>query len=276
MLATDLARVASAEGYQVTGTSHGEMDVTQAGQVRQVLEGTKPQVVVNTPGIGVDTCEERPEEGYLMHTWAAGVVARECQRIDAVFVYISTCGLFGDEMRFYSEYDPVVLKTQYARSKLLGEQEAFRACERTFVIRPGWMYGGTQNHQRNFVFQRYQEALREPMLKSAGDKYGSPTFTGDVAAKLLEILEMDEYGLYHVTNQGSASRYDYVKYIVNSFGLDTPVEKVDSSSFPRRAPVPDCETLENLNVRFLGLQPMEPWQDAIDRYVHSIKANIGQ
>ena len=274
MLATDLARVAEGAGYEVVGLSHADLDVTDAAGVQQALNQVRPDVVVNTPGIAVDTCEEHPEEGYRVHAWAAGRLARECQRMGADFVYLSTCGLFGDDVKFYSEYDPVQLKTKYARSKYLGEQVALQACQRTFVVRPGWLFGGTPAHPRNFVYQRFLEAQRSKVLRSVGDKFGSPTYTGDLAAKILELVETEQHGLYHVTSEGGASRYEYVKCIVEAFGLDTPVESVDSSAFPRSAPVPDCEMLENLNLRFLGLEALGPWQEAIQRYVAALKQAI--
>ena len=77
-------------------------------------------------------------------------------------------------MKLYSEYDPVQLKTQYARSKFLGEQAAVDGCQKTFIIRPGWLFGGTPEHRRNFVYQRYLEALREPVLRSAADNPVKP------------------------------------------------------------------------------------------------------
>ena len=272
MLATDLARVWAASGYQVVGLSHAQLDVTQHSQVQNALRQVKPDVVVNTSGIGVDTCEVDPEQGYLLHTWAAQALARQCQRIGAAYVYISTCGLFGDEIKFYSEYDAVCLKTQYARSKFMGEQQAVQACERSFIIRPGWLFGGSPSHPRNFVYQRFLEAQKSPVLRSADDKFGCPTFTEELAAKILEVVESEECGLYHMTNSGCASRYEYVKCIVEAFGLSAEVEPVDSSSFPRAAPVPDCEMLENLNLKFLGLAPLEPWQDAVARYVGTLTA----
>ena len=271
MLATDMARVWTGSGYQAVGLSHAQLDVTSASQVSEALEQTRPDIVVYTPGLGVDTCEQEPEKGYRLHTWAPAQMARRCESLGATFVYISTCGLFGDEVRFYSEYEPVQTKTQYARSKFLGEQASTQACQRTFVIRPGWLFGGTPSHQRNFVFQRFLEAKKESVIRSAGDKFGSPTSTEELAAKILEIVDTREYGLYHVTNTGRASRYEYVKCIVEAFGLDTTVEAVDSSSFLRAAPVPDCELLDNLNIKFLGLEPLAPWQDAIERYVRSLE-----
>lgn len=272
MLAYDLARVWGERGYQVIGLSHAQLDITQQDQVRRAIGELKPDIVFTTPGIGVDTCESQPAKGFKLHTWGAANVARQCEQVGASCVYISTCGLFGDEVKFYSEYDQVQLKTQYARSKFMGEEASIQHCSRTFIVRPGWLFGGTVKHRRNFVYQRYQEALQTPLLSSASDKFGCPTFTQDLAAKMLEVVESEEYGRYHITNSGSASRYDYVKCIVESFSLDTEVEPVDSLSFPRSAPVPDCETLENLNVKFLGLNPMEPWQDAIKRYVDSLKS----
>ena len=274
MLATDIATVAADENYEVISLSHEELDVTQPWQVRQAVEGYTPDVVIYTPGIGVDLCEAQPAEGYRIHTWGAGVVARACQRSGAICIYISTCGLFSDEVRHHSEYEPVQLKTQYARSKFLGENLTLQSCERSFVVRPGWLFGGTPDHRRNFVYQRYLEAKREPVLRSANDKFGCPTYTVDLAAKMMELISTDEYGMYHVTNQGKASRYDYVKCIVEAFGLETPVEPVDSSTFPRAAPVPDCELLENLNLRFLGVEPMAPWQDAILRYAQSLEVKL--
>lgn len=272
MLATDLAGASAEAGYQVVGLSHRQLDITDPNQVRQAFDQIQPDIVVNTPGIGVDACQVRPEDGYRLHSWAAGLLSRECNRIGSAIVYISTCGLFGDERKFYSEYDPVQLKTQYARSKYLGERATLDTCQRAFVVRPGWLFGGTLAHQRNFVYQRYLEAKREPVMRSADDKFGSPTFTKHLANKVLEIVQSEQYGLYHVTNAGGASRYEYVKRIIEAFGLSSVVVPVQSSAFPRDAPVPDCEQLENLNLRFMGLEPLGPWEEAVEAYVSILRS----
>ena len=215
-LASDLARVWSASGFEVVGYSHAQLDITQRSQVQDALTQVKPDIVINTPAIGVDICELEPEKAFLLHTWASETVARQCQSVGAALVYISTCGLFEDEIKFYSEYDPVALKTRCARSKFMGEQRAAQACDRTFVIRPGWLFGGNPSHSRNFVYQRFLETQKSSVLRSAGDKFGCPTFTGELTAKILEVVETEESGLYHVTNSGSASRYEYVQCIVEA------------------------------------------------------------
>lgn len=274
MLASDLLIAATSAGFNAVGLNHSELDITHAGLVRSTLEQIKPDLVINTPGIGVDECQNNPADGYQIHTWAPAVLAANCRRVGAEFMYISTCGLFGDEVKHYSEYDPVSLKTEYARSKYQGELEVVRRCQRTYVIRPGWLFGGSPEHRRNFVYQRYMEAKQNPVIKSAGDKVGCPTHTAELAAKIFELAKTEEYGLYHITNSGMASRFDYVKCIVETFGLDTAVESVDSSAYPRSAPVPDCEMLNNTNLKFLGLAPMAPWQEAIERYVKDLKRQL--
>ena len=271
MLSSDLSKCAETFGLDVAGYTHSQLDITNHIQVREIIQSIKPDIVVNTPGISVDECENNPEYGYRIHTWASGLMASACENINATLVYISSCGLFGDDIKLYSEYDPVELKTKYANSKFLGEQEARTNCSRTFVIRPGWLYGGTPSHKRNFVYQRYLESLNKNILKSATDKFGSPTSTSDLSNCILAIIDTEAYGLYHVTNSGIGSRYDYVKSVLEAFDSKIPVEAVDSSAFPRPSPVPNCEALENTNLKYLGIAQPSDWQEALHRYVHNLK-----
>ncbi|MBI4367515.1 MAG: NAD(P)-dependent oxidoreductase [Deltaproteobacteria bacterium] len=274
MLATDIAAVGEEGGFAVHAFGHAELDVTNPRQVREAMDAVRPDVVVHTVGLLVDPCETDPAEAHRVHVWGTGLVARHCERVGATLVHFSTCGLFGDAVRYYAEDDPVHCKTEYARSKHRAEAEAERWCRRTFTIRPGWLYGGHVTHKKNFVASRYQEAKREAVLKSAIDKHGCPTWTRDLARGTFALAETGEYGCYHLTNQGGGTRYEYVRRIVTAFGLATPVEPVDSSAFPRTAPVPACELLANRHCGYLGLPPLPPWQDALERYVRQIRAAL--
>ena len=274
MLASDLAREAESRGFDVRPLSHQELDVTSPEMVSAVLDAIRPQYIAYTAGIGVDYCEEHPEEAYQVHAWGVSCVARHAERIGAVLAYVSSCGLFGDDRRFYNEYDPVVLKNRYAHSKYAGELSAMRTCGRLYVIRPGWLFGGDPTHKRNFVFQRFKEAQEKSVLESASDKFGCPTYTVDLAREILDLFETDQFGTYHVTNADGCSRFEYVRSIIDAFGLRTAVQPVDSSHFPRAAPTPDSEMLANLNLRFLGREQLPPWQDAIQRYVQSLRLSL--
>jgi dTDP-4-dehydrorhamnose reductase len=275
MLATDVAQyLAGRNGYRVIALSRAELDVTRQQEVAAAVEAHRPYAVIHTAALHVDDCEADPRRAFGINAWATGNLARACEARGAVLVYISTGGVFGDEVRAYHEYDRVVLKTVYARSKYAGEEYVRQFCRRHFILRPGWLYGGGVLHRKNFVVARYREAARKPLMQSAGDKYGSPTYTGDAARVLLSLLESGAYGLYHVANEGGCSRVEYVRAILQAFDLANPVEAVPSSHFPRKAQVPDCEMLTSFNLGYAGLPALPPWEEALPRYVHSIRDEI--
>ncbi|MFA5034362.1 MAG: NAD(P)-dependent oxidoreductase [Candidatus Margulisiibacteriota bacterium] len=276
MLATALESYYRANGAEVKAPTHAELDVMDGKAVADALAAFKPDYVFHTACLHVDASENDPELAYKLNSWSSAKLARACAKQKTELIYISSCGYFGDEVKPYSEYDPVVLKTVYARSKYEGEVLALRENPRTYAIRPGWLFGGSVKHKKNFVYQRYLEAQKAPVLKSAGDKFGTPTLVEDLVPKIDEIIKTGETGLYHVTNSGGGSRADYVRQIVNSCGLKTTVEAVDSSAFPRKANVPNCEILHNWNLKYLGLAPLPAWEEAIERYVKVMFKELGQ
>lgn len=274
MLATDLSRAFNDCGYEVSAPSHAELDVVDGAAVDVALSTIKPSVTIHTAAMHVDPCEADPGAAQRVNAEGSRHVAESCDRHGSELVYISTCGLFGDKIRAYTETDEVVLKTEYAKSKYRGEELVRQVCERAFVVRPGWLFGGETGHQKNFVVQRFEEARQKEVVQSAGDKHGCPTYTGDLAASIIALLESGRYDTYHLVNAGQCTRAGYVQGIVDAFGLDTPVEDVDSSHFPRPADVPDCEILESEVLVQAGVDPMPHWTDAMNRYVRSIRGTL--
>ena len=275
MLASELHTYLSSQpGYEVVALSRTQLDVSQTGAAEAAIAAYRPYCVINTAALLADESEESPEIAFATNAWAVRMLARACQRHSSILIQCSTCGLFGDEIRAYQEYDQVTLKTVYARSKYAGEEYVRGLCERYFVLRLGWLYGGSLEHRRNFVVARYREAVSGSLLESACDKHGSPTYAGDVARAIPWLLDSEEYGTYHLANQGGCTRAEYVRAIVREFGLDTEIKQVDSSHFPRKAPVPDCEMLTSLNLGYAGLPLLPPWQEALSRYVRSIADQV--
>ena len=267
MLASQIENFYNQKGDKVLAPIHAKLDVLNIRALKDAFASFKPDFVFHTAALHVNDCEDNPELAFKLNSWATHNLARICSKRETTLVYISSCGYFGDEIKYYSEYDPVVLRTVYARSKHQGEVLALNECKDTYAIRPGWLFGGSINHKKNFVYQRYLEAKKSAALKSANDKYGCPTYVVDLVSKIDEILQTQNSGLYHVTNSKGCSRFEYIKKIVNSCGLKTQVMPVDSSFFPRKADVPNCELLYNWNLKYLGLDPMPPWEDAIERYI---------
>ena len=274
MLATDLAAFFSSKSIDVRALGRDIFDITQRNQVQDVLEAERPDVVINTPCLHVEPCEDAEQIAYAINAWGPKLLAEQCQRISATMIQISSCGLFGDCIKAYHEYDPVVLKTNYARSKYEGEKYVSNACDKHYIVRLGWLYGGEARHARNFIVARYREALKKDVMHSACDKHGSPTYTMEVGKTILALLETEQFGLYHLANQGGCSRSEYVNAIVQLFGLATTVKAVDSSHFPRKANVPDCEILTSYNLSYVGVPLLDPWQEALGRYVHVIKNKV--
>lgn len=275
MLASEIESFHLKKGHKVLAPTHRRLDVTDIVSLEKIISSFKPHYIYHTAAVFPDFCEDNIEMAFKVNTWATQNLARISQKNSSVLINISTCGLFGDEIKYYSEYDPVVLKTVYARSKYLGENVAAGECEKTYNIRTGWLFGGNKDHKRNFVYQRYLEALNSPKgMKTAGDKYGSPTYSGDLINKIQEVLEAKLPGIYHITNNGGASRAEYVKKIIGSFGLKTKIKIVDSSYFPRRADVPGCEMLSNMNIKFIGLALLPPWQEAVEKFVDTLRKEI--
>lgn len=277
MLASDVAAYLSVRpGYEVVSLPHSDLDVTRADQVKSAVENYCPAIVINTAALHVEDCEEVPEKAFAINAWGVRNLARACERHGAVLVQISTGALFGNEVRAYHEYDPVILQTVYARSKYAGEECIPLYCEWYFILRLSWLYGGSVSQRKNFVAARYREAVQKQVVQSARDKYGSPTYSGDVAKVISALLESEQYGLYHVANQGGCNRAEYVRTIVQAFGLNTSVEEVDSSHFPRKARVPDCEILTSFNLGYAGLPLLPRWQESLGRYIESIREELGR
>ena len=265
------------DSYDVMGLDRASLDITNRESVKNVIKDYRPDVIIHPAAqTNVDYCEQNPEEAYSVNTFGTSLVAFYARKYGANLVYLSSCGVFGDEVKEYSEYDNVVLKSVYARSKYLGEIAVTQQCPEAIIIRPGWLFGGTINHPKNFVYKRYLEAQTKDFMESTVDKWGCPTYTLDLAKKIIELIETDSFGLYHITNEGSTTRFDYVTEILKNFGLKTEVVPVDSSKFLRSAPVPDCEILDNMNLRLSGLQPLQSWKQAIKEYVNRIQTEISQ
>lgn len=276
MFAMDFADVLSGKsGYTIVKLNRQKLDITDRNTVSSVMTQIRPDYVIHTAALSdVDYCEENRAHAFQVNGYGTENIAYYAQKVKAKIVYISTCALFGDEIKKYTEYDPVVLKTVYARAKHFGEEKTKEWCDRYFIVRPGWLFGGNKNHKRNFVYQRYREAMKYPEIYSAADQYGCPTYTRHLAHKIIELMETDGYGVYHISNSGSATRYEYVKKIVRTFGLNNKIIPVDSDFFKRKAPAPLCVMIKNENLLIKGLGFLPNWNIAVEEYIYRLKREL--
>jgi dTDP-4-dehydrorhamnose reductase len=248
------------------------LDVRDPTAVMTAVASTKPGVVLHlAAATDVDRCEQDPD--WAFHTNAIGTqnVALACQAHDAVLVYISTAGVFwGDKLEPYTEFDAPRPANLYGQSKLAGEQIVASLLSRYYIVRASWMVGGGPLDKK-FVGKIVRLILegKQP-LRVVNDKWGSPTFAKDLLTGVHRLLPTGYYGLYHMANPGSGSRYDVALAVRDALQRpDVSIIPVSSDEFLLPAPRARSEVLRNLKLDLLGLHRMRPWQEALLEYVQT-------
>jgi dTDP-4-dehydrorhamnose reductase len=248
------------------------LDVRHPARVMAAVGSIKPDIVLHlAAATDVDRCEQEPDWAY--HTNAIGTqnVALACQAHGAVLVYISTAGVFwGDKPDPYTEFDAPRPANLYGHSKLAGETIVTSLLSRWYIVRASWMVGGGPLDKK-FVGKVVRLILEGTQpLRVVNDKWGSPTFAKDLLKGIHALLETGYYGLYHMANPGSGSRYDVARVVCGALQRpEVAITPIASEEFPLPAPRARSEVLRNLKLELLGLHRMRPWQEALVEYVQT-------
>ncbi|MBF0384966.1 MAG: dTDP-4-dehydrorhamnose reductase [Candidatus Omnitrophica bacterium] len=282
MLGTDVVSKLKKEKLEVFATDlkpankeTSLLDVRELAEIEKAVKKTKPDYIFHLAAeTNVDLCEEKPDHAFKTNTLGTENVALVCQKLNIPLLYISTAGVFwGDKNEPYNEFDLPRPANIYGHSKLQGEYAVMRLLSRYFILRAGWMVGGWAIDKK-FVYkmvQQIKEGRKE--LKVVNDKIGSPTFTKDFANNLMSVINSGRYGLYHMTNKSTGSRYDIALKVVEFMGVKdkVKVKPISSSQFPLPAPRADSEMMSNYKLELLGLNNMPNWQESLKEYIASNK-----
>ena len=272
MMGTDLCRILDERGYDVTATDIEEMDVRDRDLVQDTVEKIQPQTVFHLAALtNVDDCEKLPDESFMTNTIGTQNVALACQSIDATMVYISTISVFdGLKCAPYTEFDMPNPQSWYSRSKYQGELIVEKLLTKYYIARAGWMFGGGAEDKK-FVAKMIDLAMARDLLKVVDDKYGSPTYTADIANGVERITHTGLYGTYHMVNSGGyCNRYQFAQKILEFAHITScELQPVSSAEFPLPAPRPNMEAARNYNLELRGLEWMQPWQSALQEYVET-------
>lgn len=230
-----------------------ELDITSVAAVRSALASHRPDVVVNCAAwTNVDTAETHPAEASAVNADGPRVLASACASVGTRLLHISTDYVFsGDADSPYAEGDPTGPVNHYGRTKLAGEQAVL--AHGGTVVRTAWLFGA---YGANFVTAMIEQERERETIDVIADKRGQPTWTRDVADHLPAAAESGP-GVVHLTNAGSASRYEQAQEVFRLLGKDP--ERVRPIPSPTgRAPRPTYTVLANHR-----LPPLQPWQDAL-------------
>ncbi|MEW9700300.1 dTDP-4-dehydrorhamnose reductase [Paenibacillus sp. SI8] len=266
-LGYDLTRVL-APLHEVTAWTREQLDVSDDKQVAALLAAEKPDVVIHAAAYtNVDKAESETELAYQINAIGSLHMAKACEQIGAKLVYVSTDYVFdGAKGSPYDEIDTTNPNNVYGRSKLLGEKFVSMTCTRHFIVRTSWLYGTKGN---NFVTKVLEKAQAGGPLSMVDDQFGSPTYCLDLAVFIQELIETDRFGIYHASNQGSCSRYEFAAEILKYAHLDhVPLVPVQSDLFPLPAPRPMNSAFAHKAILGNGFTPMRDWKEALHYFLH--------
>jgi dTDP-4-dehydrorhamnose reductase len=271
-LGTDLCRVL--HNFDVVPLTHADIEVADMASVKRALLKYKPAVIINTAGyVRVDDCETEKDKAFSVNALGARNVAVVAQELGARLVHLSTDYVFGGEGSHrsvpYSEFDIPSPLSVYGKSMLSGEDLVRHLCFRHFIVRTSGLYGvaGSSGKRGNFVETVLRLARERDELRVVDDQVLSPTYTGDLAQKVAQIISTEYYGVFHITNKGFCSWYQFATEIFKQAGVKTSVIAVTSDQYPRKAKRPHFSVLDNCHLRLLGMDDMRPWQDALKDYL---------
>ncbi|WP_366923771.1 dTDP-4-dehydrorhamnose reductase [Metallumcola ferriviriculae] len=266
MLGTDIMH--AFKEHNTLGLTKPELDITKIDQVTKTIGQYKPDLVINCAAYTkVDDCEINKDLAFKVNALGPRNLAIACQSQAAAIVHISTDYVFdGTANRPYTEFDSTKPLGVYGQSKFAGEQLIKSLMTRHFIIRTSWLYGA---NGPNFVETMLRLAKEYSEIKVVNDQQGSPTYTKDLAQAVVELIKTPAYGLYHLTNSGNCTWYQFAKEIFRIEGIDIKVNPCTTEAFPRPAPRPKYSVMENYFWKLHGRPPMRDYKEALKEYLDS-------
>lgn len=232
-------------------------------------------LVINCAAItNVDGCERDEASAYHVNAHGVEHLAVACRICGAKLMHISTDYVFsGDNIEPRTEDDIAQPLSAYGRTKWAGEVLALSSCSRTFVVRTAWLYGYVG---KNFAKTMMRLARENGKISVVADQFGNPTNANDLAYEILKIAMTEDYGVYHCTNQGTCSWFDFASAVVDGAGILCEKEDISSKEFkkrfPRSAERPMYSSLRNKRLEDTVGDEMRHWRDALVSYL----ANLGK
>lgn len=254
------------ETAEIIGFGRNELDITSLPACRNIFTLHQPDVVIHCAAYtAVDKAESEPDEAFRVNASATRNVAVAAREVGAKLCYISTDYVFdGTGTTPYNEYDQTNPRTVYGKSKYAGEQLVQTLHDRYYIVRTSWVFGKYGN---NFVKTMLKMAGERNQIKVVADQIGSPTYTYDLSAFLIELVQTEYYGIYHASNSGICSWYDFAKAIFEDSGSNILLEPCTTADFPRPAPRPGYSVMDHSAIRSNGLNVLRPWREALNHYL---------
>jgi dTDP-4-dehydrorhamnose reductase len=259
-LGLELAEILPGRGHETVALGRAELDVADPDAVEDALKIHSPDLVVNAAAYtNVDGCETETDIAYAVNALGPRNLAQACERLGCELLHVSTNYVFdGEAQRPYESFDSPAPISAYGRTKLAGEELVRDLTNRWYVVRSAGVYGQGQN----FVRTMLRLGAERDVLKVKDDEFISPTYARDLAGGIARVLEDGRYGLYHLTNTGSCSWYEFAREIFKLAGVEAEVVPIPGSEYPSPAARPANGVLSNL-----GSPELRHWREALIDYL---------
>lgn len=271
-LGYDVMNELAKRGYEGVGVDVEEMDITDAAAVDRVIKESHVDSVVHCAAwTAVDAAEDNVEMCRKVNALGTENIAKVCKELDIPMIYFSTDYVFdGEGTRPWEPDDPVVDPLNvYGLTKYEGEKAVEKYLDKYYIVRIAWVFGV---NGKNFIKTMLNLGKTHDTITVVNDQVGTPTYTYDLARLVVDMLEKEEYGKYHVTNEGGyISWYDFAKEIFRQAGMNINVVPVSAEQYQAKAKRPSNSRMEKKKLDEHGFKRLPTWQDALSRYLKEIE-----
>ncbi len=268
-LGYDVAKELEKRGTSVVGVDVDEMDITDEAAVRRVISEASPDAVIHCAAYtAVDAAQDNEEMCRKVNAEGTRYIAKMCKELGIKMLYISTDYVFdGQGTRPWEPDDERNPLSVYGQTKYEGELAVQNMLDKYFIVRITWTFGV---NGKNFVKTMLRLSEKNSSIRVVNDQYGSPTATADLAVLLSDMIATDKYGIYHATNEGICTWYEFTCEIFRQAGIGVEVVPVTTAEYGAKAPRPANSRMSKDKLTANGFERLPSWQDALTRYLKEL------
>ncbi|PLR90794.1 dTDP-4-dehydrorhamnose reductase [Bacillus sp. T33-2] len=265
-LGQDVVKELEKKKNQVYGIGRNDLDITDEAAVLAYIEDVNPDAILHCAAYtNVDAAESDEETAYKVNALATEYLAKAANKNGSKMLYVSTDYVFdGTANEPYEVDHPTKPLGVYGKTKLAGEELLEKHLEQFFIIRTAWVFGVNGN---NFVKTMLRLGQERGEVGVVHDQVGSPTYTVDLARFMIELMETDKFGIYHASNEGVCSWYEFAVEIFKQAGMEVKVNPLTTEQFPRPAARPKYSVLSKKKISEQGFTPLRDWKEALSAYL---------
>ena len=256
------------EGVGFLAPDETDLDITDVSKVMKVVEESRPGVIINCAAYNlVDKAENDSEKAFAVNAEGPKILALAAHTYGSFFVHFSSDYVFDGmkENGLYHENDITNPVNEYGRSKLAGEKLVQEESRESLIFRLSWVFG---EGKQNFISKLIEWTEKSEYLKISCDEFSVPTYTDTVVDVTLKALDKGVTGLYHLTNSGFCSRYEWAKYILDSMGIKKFIRPVSMDLFNLPAKRPKFSAMNNQQISDLTGDRIPTWEEAVSSFLH--------